>query len=168
MLPIELLRPSKPTFFHQSLWKEILKQMIYIFRHFHVPPINDGFWHHVGVSWSLGKYAIFLDDTLVYSGDGLGLNVPLKPGGAFVVGQKLENTDETSRSLFSGKLSQLNVWSVFMLADAAEMKFLNQSCSNNASGNVINWSSLENSCNSASMVVKEQPSSCKPLRKSKF
>ena len=140
--------------------------MINYYRHFHVPPISDGYWHHVGVSWLLGNYTIFLDGTLVYSGDDLGSNAPLKPGGAFVVGLKLENTDETSRSSFSGKLSQLNIWSEFIPADVAEMKFTNQSCLNRASGNVFTWSSLKDNCNC--MVVKEQPSSCKPLRKSKF
>ncbi|XP_028398842.1 sushi, von Willebrand factor type A, EGF and pentraxin domain-containing protein 1-like [Dendronephthya gigantea] len=79
-------------------------------KYFFVPPINDGYWHHLGVSWSrLGNYTIFLDSTLVYSGDGLGSNVPLKSGGAFVVGQKLGSSDGNSESSFSGKLSAVNV-----------------------------------------------------------
>ncbi|XP_028398844.1 sushi, von Willebrand factor type A, EGF and pentraxin domain-containing protein 1-like [Dendronephthya gigantea] len=133
-------------------------------KYFFVLPISDGYWHHLGVSWSrLGNYTIFLDSTLVYSGDDLGSNVSLKSGGAFVVGQKLGSSDGNSER-FSGKLSQLNVWSRFMSPDAAEMKLKNQSCLNKeALGNVFTWSSLKDNCNS--MVVMEQPSSCKPLRK---
>ncbi|XP_028398692.1 sushi, von Willebrand factor type A, EGF and pentraxin domain-containing protein 1-like [Dendronephthya gigantea] len=135
-------------------------------KYFFVPPINDGYWHHVGASWSqFGNYTIFLDGTLVYSGDDLGSNVTLKSGGAFVVGQEQgSSADGNSESSFSGKLSQLNVWSRFMSADAAERKLKNQSCLNKeALGNVFTWSSLKDNCNS--MVVMEQPSSCKPLRK---
>ncbi|XP_028408358.1 uncharacterized protein LOC114530936 [Dendronephthya gigantea] len=133
-------------------------------KHFYVPPINDGYWHHVGAWWSLGEYAIFLDSTLVYSGDHLGSMVPLKAGGIFVIGQKLQSTTGTFNSSFSGKLSQLSVWRDFhsSVADLAR-KFTNRNCSNNAFGDIINWSSLKHSY--SGMIVKEQPSLCKPLRK---
>ncbi|XP_028408476.1 uncharacterized protein LOC114531033 [Dendronephthya gigantea] len=143
----------------------IILQVRSLEMHFPVPPINDGHWHHVGASWSLGEYAIFLDGTLVYTGDGFGWGEPLKAGGVFVIGQKLKRADETSEGSFSGKLSQLNVWSEFLTVspDDVEMKTPNQSCSSNPSGNVFSWNSLEDT--QSDKVVKEQPSSCKPLRK---
>ncbi|XP_028408473.1 uncharacterized protein LOC114531032 isoform X2 [Dendronephthya gigantea] len=133
--------------------------------HFHLPPINDGHWHHVGASWSLGKYAIFLDGTLVYTGDGLGLGVPLKAGGVFVIGQKLESAGETPNGSFSGKLSQLNVWSEFLTVspDDVEINSTNRRCSSNQVGNIFIWNSFKDT--KSDKVVKEQPSSCKPLQK---
>ncbi|XP_028397244.1 neuronal pentraxin-2-like [Dendronephthya gigantea] len=153
--------------FRLKIWRErIILKFHSSKKVFLVPPINDGYWHHVGVSWSLGKYAIFLDGTLVYSGNDLGSSLPLKAGGVFVVGLKLKSTNGTPKHSFSGKLSQLNVWSEFLSTAAdVEKKFTNQSCLNIEFGDVINWSSLKDRY--GDMVVKEQPSSCKPLRKSK-
>lgn len=130
--------------------------LYYYLRHFLVPPINDGYWHHVGVTWSLGIYDVSLDDTLVYSGDNLGSGQPLKANGIFVI-----------ESSFSGKLSQLNVWSdVLSAATYLDIKSITQSCLNDEVGDVISWSSLQDS--HGGIVVKEQISSCKPLRKSKL
>ena len=120
----------------------------------------------MGAWWSLGEYAIFLDSTLVYRGSHLGAKVPLKACGVFVIGQKLQSTNGTFNSPFSGKLSQLNVLRDFGKSAAdLDWEFTNKICSNNATGNVINWGSLHHSY--SGMVVKEQPSLCKSLRKSK-
>ncbi|XP_028397351.1 sushi, von Willebrand factor type A, EGF and pentraxin domain-containing protein 1-like isoform X2 [Dendronephthya gigantea] len=151
--------------FSLTVWREmIILKLNSTKKVFHVPPINDGYWHHVGVSWYLGKYAFFLDGTLVYRGDDFGSSLPLKAGGVFVVGQKLKSTNGTSNHSSFVKLSQLNVWSEFISTAAdVENKFTNQNCLNIEFGDVINWSSLKDSY--GDMVVQEQPSSCKPLRK---
>ena len=121
----------------------------------------------MGVTWSLGQYSIYLDGTLVYSGNGLGKAMPLKANGLFVIGQKLTSTSGTfdeSKS-FSGNLSQVNIWNYdFLSAADVDIQLISQSCSN-AVGNIINWSALRE--RASEMVVKEQARSCKPLRNSK-
>ncbi|CAB3983413.1 Hypothetical predicted protein, partial [Paramuricea clavata] len=131
---------------------------------FPVPPLNDGYWHHVGITWSLGDYSIYLDGTLVYSGSGLGSGKPLRPNGVFAIGQKLLSTNGTfySGNSFSGKLSQVNVWDYdYISTPGVNMTLISQNCSNPV-GNVINWSALQDLA--SGKVVKEQPRSCKPLR----
>ena len=81
----------------------------------------------------------------VYNGVGIGSGQPLRHGGAFVID-----------SSFSGKLSQLNVWILFIFATAdVAAKLKSQSCLINEFGNVIKWSYLEDTY--GSMVVKERP-----------
>ena len=135
--------------------------------------MNDGFWHHVGVTWStydvgsLGQYSIYLDGTLVYSGKGSGSKMPLKANGVFAIGQRLLSTNGTLNAAksFSGKLSQINVWSYDVTSkNNISMKLLSQNCSNNA-GNIINWSTVLNKASEA--VAIKQRSSCNPLRDSK-
>ncbi|XP_028416200.1 sushi, von Willebrand factor type A, EGF and pentraxin domain-containing protein 1-like [Dendronephthya gigantea] len=123
-------------------------------KYFFIPPINDGYWHHVAVTWSLGIYSVSLDGILVYSGDGLSSGKPLKNDGVFVI-----------ESSFSGKLSQLNVWSDLKSATAdLDINSTTQSCLTDEVGNVINWRSLKDSYHGC-VVGIELISSCKPLRK---
>ena len=120
------------------------------------------------LAWSLGQYPIYLDGTLIYSGVARGRNtplpLPLKANGVFAIGQKLLSTDGTFDLdySFTGKLSQVNVWNGYV--DIARMASVSQSCLNHV-GNIINWSSLRGRASKA--VVKEQRSSCRPLRNSK-
>ena len=143
-----------------------------LFSEFPVPPINDGFWHHVGVTWSthvvrsLDQYSIYLDGILIYNGEALGLNMPLKAYGVFAIGQKLLSTNGTFNltNSFSGKLSQVNVWNYDAISHDVVRTTLSQSCLNDV-GNIINWSALRDRASKA--VVKEQRSSCMPLRNSR-
>lgn len=120
----------------------------------------------MGLTWFLGNYSIYLDGTLIYSGHGLGSALPLKADGIFAIGQKLLNTNGSfdNKSSFSGKLSQLNIWNSYIFFSHLDMNSMSQSCSN-AFGSIINWSTLVDWM--SGMIIKEHPSSCKPLRNSK-
>ena len=144
-------------------------QNVCCFSEFPVPPINDGFWHHVGVMWSThavwseDRYSIYLDGVLIYSGESVGSK--LKANGVFAIGQKLLSSNGTFdlENSFSGKLSQLNVWDYDVMSQD-NVSMSTTSCFNDA-GNIINWTALQDRASEA--VVKEQRSSCMPLRNGK-
>ena len=135
-----------------------------LLRTFPFPPINDGYWHHVGVTWSLGKYAVYLDGILVYSGDRLGSATPLKAGGEFIIGQLPDSSGnfDSSKS-FKGKLTQLNVWNVMLSGD--EIRSASKSCYNDV-GTILKWNTVLDETHGA--IHSEILNSCKALRQSKY
>ena len=94
----------------------------------------------MGLTWSLGNYSLYLDGTLIQSGDGFGPPTPITGGGTFHVGQRLlhDGTYDITKS-FEGKLSQVNIWDEIMTAD--EIKSISKSCYNNV-GTILDWSTV--------------------------
>ena len=129
-----------------------------------MPPFNDGHWHHVGVTWSLGKYDIYLDGVSVYSGNDLGTSAPLQAGGKFAIGQLIKSGGSffEDRS-FRGKFSQVNVWDEILTAE--EIKSISKSCYNDV-GTILAWPTVLD--NTHGNVHKEDPNSCRSLRQSKY
>ena len=136
---------------------------MFILREFPIPPINDGYWHHVSVTWSLGTYVLYLDGALISSGDNFGASEALKAGGVFYIGQKYlsDGTFDDKRS-FHGRLSQLNIWSEVLSADT--IKSTSETCYNNV-GTILDWSSVVDRINGD--IFTEPLMYCVPLRNSK-
>ena len=119
----------------------------------------------MGVTWSLGNYAIYLDGISVYSGDGFGEATPLAGAGEFHIGQVPDSStgDFDLEKSFGGNLSQLNVWNEILTAD--QISSTSKSCFNEV-GNLFNWSTVVEKKHGA--VYKESPNPCKALRQSKY
>ncbi|XP_028409788.1 uncharacterized protein LOC114532472 [Dendronephthya gigantea] len=124
------------------------------------PPIFDGYWHHVGITWSLGEYVLYIDGTLIESGEGLGPTTPVTAGGKFHIGQRYKSErsfDETKS--FAGKLTQLNMWDKIFTED--EIKSTSGSCINDV-GTILDWSTVVSKAHGA--VFKESLGLCRTLR----
>lgn len=135
------------------------------YRTFKIPPVNDGFWHHIGILWSNGNYNISLDGTFIYNGSNLGTATPLKGGGQFAIGQTMDTPGANfdSSTSFVGKLCQLNVWN--KLLEQQEVMAMSQNdCSSNL-GTVVDWRDVTRTLNGQLMVT---PSQCQSLRNGKM
>lgn len=128
-----------------------------------IPPIFDGYWHHVGITWSLGQYALYIDGALIESGNGLGPTTSLTAGGKFHIGQRyMANGNYDQKRAFAGKLTQLNVWDKILTED--EIKSTTGSCINNV-GTILDWSTVVSKAHGA--VSKEVLGLCRTLRDGK-
>uniref|UniRef100_A0A3B3T3R4 Sushi, von Willebrand factor type A, EGF and pentraxin domain-containing protein 1 n=1 Tax=Paramormyrops kingsleyae TaxID=1676925 RepID=A0A3B3T3R4_9TELE len=77
------------------------------------PAVNDGHWHHIGVSWRSvdGDWKVYIDGNLSDGGKGLSVGATI-PGGALVLGQDQDQRGKGFNPVesFVGSLSQLNLW----------------------------------------------------------
>ncbi|KAM4876293.1 sushi, von Willebrand factor type A, EGF and pentraxin domain-containing protein 1 [Thomomys bottae] len=106
------------------------------------PPVNDGSWHHIAVTWtsSGGAWKVYIDGKLSDSGTGLSVGTAIPGGGALVLGQEQDKKGEgfNPAESFVGSLSQLNLWDYVL--SPQQVKSLATSCSEDLSrGNVLAW-----------------------------
>ncbi|XP_061107701.1 sushi, von Willebrand factor type A, EGF and pentraxin domain-containing protein 1 isoform X3 [Conger conger] len=107
------------------------------------PAVNDGRWHHVGVSWRGrdGDWKVYLDGALSDGGKGLSVGTTIPGGGALVLGQDQDQKGEGFNPVesFVGSISQLNIWDCVLTAQ--QIKALATSCPKDISrGSVLAWS----------------------------
>ncbi|XP_042551824.1 sushi, von Willebrand factor type A, EGF and pentraxin domain-containing protein 1 [Dipodomys spectabilis] len=106
------------------------------------PPVNDGSWHHIAVTWtsSGGAWKVYIDGKLSDSGSGLSVGTAIPGGGALVLGQEQDKKGEgfNPAESFVGSISQLNLWDYVL--SPQQVKLLATSCSEELSrGNVLAW-----------------------------
>ena len=72
-------------------------------------PINDGYWHHVGFTWSdvIGNWLLLIDGVL-WANETISKTKSIPSGGVLTVGKLINNG--TTYNLV-GKISRLNLWS---------------------------------------------------------
>ena len=72
-------------------------------------PINDGYWHHVGFTWSdvTGSWLLLIDGVL-WATETTSTATTIPSGGVLTVGKTIDNG--TTHNLV-GKISRLNLWS---------------------------------------------------------
>ena len=72
-------------------------------------PINDGYWHHVGFTWSdvIGNWLLLIDGIL-WANETISKTKSIPSGGVLTVGKLINNG--TTYNLV-GEISRLNLWS---------------------------------------------------------
>ncbi|XP_064199793.1 sushi, von Willebrand factor type A, EGF and pentraxin domain-containing protein 1 isoform X1 [Anguilla rostrata] len=107
------------------------------------PAVNNGRWHHIGVTWRSrdGDWKVYIDGGLSDGGKGLSVGTTIPGGGALVLGQDQDQRGEGFNPVesFVGSISQLNIWDRVLTAQ--QIKSLATSCPKDISrGNVLAWS----------------------------
>ncbi|MGH0158069.1 UNVERIFIED_CONTAM: hypothetical protein FKN15_073952, partial [Acipenser sinensis] len=106
------------------------------------PSVNDGEWHHVGVSWNSidGDWKVYIDGDLSDGGKGLSMGTTIPGGGTLVLGQDQDQKGEGFNPVesFVGSISQLNIWNSSLSPE--QIKALASSCPKELRrGNVLAW-----------------------------
>ncbi|CAH2293998.1 sushi, von Willebrand factor type A, EGF and pentraxin domain-containing 1 [Pelobates cultripes] len=106
------------------------------------PPVNDGKWHHIAVSWTStdGSWKVYIDGKLSDGGRGLSAGASIPGGGALVLAQEQDKRGEgfNPAESFVGSISQLNIWDYPLTPE--QVKSLATSCPNELQkGNVLAW-----------------------------
>ncbi|XP_053321831.1 sushi, von Willebrand factor type A, EGF and pentraxin domain-containing protein 1 [Spea bombifrons] len=106
------------------------------------PPVNDGKWHHIAVSWTSmdGSWKVYIDGSLSDGGKGLSVGSSIPGGGALVLAQEQDKRGEgfNPAESFVGSISQLNIWDYPLSPD--QVKSLAVSCPYELQkGNVLAW-----------------------------
>lgn len=101
---------------------------------------NDGYWHHVCLTWSSagGRWSIIRDGKLVEGGVGLASGFVIPANGTLVLGQEQDRNGGgfSIAESFVGQLTQVNVWS--RVISPAEATKLLTDCSFQF-GDVVAW-----------------------------
>ncbi|XP_072543610.1 sushi, von Willebrand factor type A, EGF and pentraxin domain-containing protein 1 isoform X2 [Salminus brasiliensis] len=106
------------------------------------PAVNDGRWHHIGVSWRSedGDWRVYIDGSPSDGGKGLSIGSKIPGGGALVLGQDQDQRGEGFNPVesFVGSLSQLNIWDYVL--SPQQIRSLASSCPSDLQrGNVFAW-----------------------------
>ncbi|KAK3545348.1 hypothetical protein QTP70_004069 [Hemibagrus guttatus] len=106
------------------------------------PAVNDGRWHHIGVTWrnTDGDWRIYIDGSPSDGGKGLSIGRTIPGGGALVLGQDQDQRGEGFNPVesFVGSLSQLNIWDYVL--SPQQIRSLSNSCPSDLQrGNVFAW-----------------------------
>uniref|UniRef100_A0A8C2AZW3 Sushi, von Willebrand factor type A, EGF and pentraxin domain-containing protein 1 n=1 Tax=Cyprinus carpio TaxID=7962 RepID=A0A8C2AZW3_CYPCA len=106
------------------------------------PAVNDGLWHHIGVSWRSkdGDWRVYIDGIPSDGGKGLSVGTTIPGGGALVLGQDQDQRGDGFNPVesFVGTLSQLNIWNYVLTPQ--QIKSLASSCPRDLQkGNVFAW-----------------------------
>ncbi|XP_041117630.1 sushi, von Willebrand factor type A, EGF and pentraxin domain-containing protein 1 isoform X2 [Polyodon spathula] len=106
------------------------------------PSVNDGEWHHIGVSWNSidGDWKVYIDGELSDGGKGLSVGTTIPGGGTLVLGQDQDQKGEGFNPVesFVGSISQLNIWNSSLSPE--QIKALASSCPKELRrGNVLAW-----------------------------
>uniref|UniRef100_A0AAY4CTR2 Sushi, von Willebrand factor type A, EGF and pentraxin domain-containing protein 1 n=1 Tax=Denticeps clupeoides TaxID=299321 RepID=A0AAY4CTR2_9TELE len=106
------------------------------------PAVNDGRWHHIGVSWRSedGDWRVYIDGNPTDGGKNLSIGTTIPGGGALVLGQDQDQRGEGFNPVesFVGSLSQLNIWDHVL--SSQQIRALASSCPDDlARGNVFAW-----------------------------
>uniref|UniRef100_A0A8B9HXL3 Sushi, von Willebrand factor type A, EGF and pentraxin domain-containing protein 1 n=1 Tax=Astyanax mexicanus TaxID=7994 RepID=A0A8B9HXL3_ASTMX len=106
------------------------------------PAVNDGQWHHIGVSWRSedGDWRVYIDGSPSDGGKGLSIGSKIPGGGALVLGQDQDQRGEGFNPVesFVGSLSQLNIWDYVL--SPQQIRSLASSCPSDLQrGNVFAW-----------------------------
>ncbi|TSN12231.1 Sushi, von Willebrand factor type A, EGF and pentraxin domain-containing protein 1 [Bagarius yarrelli] len=106
------------------------------------PAVNDGQWHHIGVTWrnTDGDWRIYIDGSLSDGGKGLSMGRTIPGGGALVLGQDQDQRGEGFNPVesFVGSLSQLNIWNYVL--SSQQIRSLASACPTDLQrGNVFAW-----------------------------
>ena len=121
--------------------------------------MNDGFWHHVCVSWEnkAGSWKIYKDGVLRASGSGLEAGHVIKKKGILTIGQEQDSFggDFDPSQNYIGELTDLNIWN--RVLDANKILKLSKSC-HKGRGNVKKWSDFKVGIRGDVRVIS--PSAC--------
>ncbi|KAG7461968.1 hypothetical protein MATL_G00196770 [Megalops atlanticus] len=106
------------------------------------PAVNNGRWHHIGVTWRSadGDWRVYIDGNLSDGGKGLSVGTTIQGGGALVLGQDQDQKGEGFNPVesFVGSISQLNIWNYVLTPQ--QIKALATSCPKDVfRGNVLAW-----------------------------
>ncbi|XP_069096987.1 sushi, von Willebrand factor type A, EGF and pentraxin domain-containing protein 1 isoform X1 [Pleurodeles waltl] len=106
------------------------------------PPVNDGKWHHIAVTWTStdGSWNVYIDGKISDGGKGLSEGLEIPGGGALVLAQEQDQRGEgfNPAESFVGSISQVNVWDHVLLSQ--EVLLLATSCPEKLKrGNVLAW-----------------------------
>ncbi|KAG2466627.1 SVEP1 protein, partial [Polypterus senegalus] len=107
------------------------------------PSVNDGKWHHIGVTWNNtdGDWKVYIDGKMSDGGKGLAVDSIIPGGGSLVLGQDQDLKGEGFNPVesFVGSISQMNVWDYALLPE--QIKALASSCPKDLHrGNLFAWS----------------------------
>ncbi|XP_076145380.1 sushi, von Willebrand factor type A, EGF and pentraxin domain-containing protein 1 isoform X2 [Alosa pseudoharengus] len=107
------------------------------------PAVNDGLWHHIGVSWSSedGDWRVYIDGSPSDGGKGLSVGTFIPGGGVLVLGQDQDQRGEGFNPVesFVGSLSQLHIWNYVL--SSQQIRALANGCPGDLSrGTVFAWS----------------------------
>ncbi|XP_028660616.2 LOW QUALITY PROTEIN: sushi, von Willebrand factor type A, EGF and pentraxin domain-containing protein 1 [Erpetoichthys calabaricus] len=107
------------------------------------PSVNDGKWHHIGVTWNNtdGDWKVYIDGKMSDGGKGLAVDSVIPGGGSLVLGQDQDLKGEGFNPVesFVGSISQMNVWDYVLLPE--QIKALASSCPKELHrGNLFAWS----------------------------
>ena len=120
---------------------------------------NDGYWHHICVSWEnkAGSWEIYKDGVLQDSGSGLKTGYRIQTYGILTIGQDQDSLggDFDASQSYVGELTDLNMWNKVL--NASEVNNLSNSC-NGGRGNVKKWSDFKVGIRGDVRVVS--PSAC--------
>ncbi|XP_064805637.1 neuronal pentraxin-1-like [Oncorhynchus masou masou] len=104
--------------------------------------INDGKWHHIGITWTTrdGMWEAFQDGVLRGSGENLAPYHPIKPQGVLVLGQEQDTLGGgfDATQAYVGELANLNMWDRKL--SIGEIYNLATCNSKAQTGNVFSWS----------------------------
>ncbi|XP_055055760.2 sushi, von Willebrand factor type A, EGF and pentraxin domain-containing protein 1 isoform X1 [Misgurnus anguillicaudatus] len=106
------------------------------------PAVNDGLWHHIGVSWRSmdGDWRVYIDGSPSDGGKGLSTGSSIPGGGALVLGQDQDQRGDGFNPVesFVGTLSQLNIWNDVLTPQ--QIRSLASSCPHDLQkGNIFAW-----------------------------
>ncbi|XP_048039857.1 sushi, von Willebrand factor type A, EGF and pentraxin domain-containing protein 1 isoform X2 [Megalobrama amblycephala] len=106
------------------------------------PAVNDGLWHHIGVSWRSkdGDWRVYIDGSPSDGGKGLSVGTTIPGGGALVLGQDQDQRGDGFNPVesFVGTVSQLNIWNYVL--SPQQIRSLASSCPRDLQkGNVFAW-----------------------------
>ncbi|XP_063042299.1 sushi, von Willebrand factor type A, EGF and pentraxin domain-containing protein 1 isoform X3 [Engraulis encrasicolus] len=106
------------------------------------PAVNDGLWHHIGVSWRSddGDWRVYIDGSPSDGGKGLSVGTFIPGGGVLVLGQDQDQRGEGFNPVesFVGSLSQLHIWNYVL--SSQQIRALANGCPGDLRrGNVFAW-----------------------------
>ncbi|KAK3699011.1 hypothetical protein QZH41_019033 [Actinostola sp. cb2023] len=124
------------------------------------PPIFDGKWHHLCLTWdnTAGSYNMYIDGVVTVQGNGLRTGYVI-PKGTFLLGQDQDSYKGGFDSIqsFQGNLSSANMWDKVLTPQ--EVSALSKSCPTRE-GNIIKWSTLKDKNNARGSVTTIYSSFC--------
>ncbi|MGH0118848.1 UNVERIFIED_CONTAM: hypothetical protein FKN15_001195 [Acipenser sinensis] len=102
---------------------------------------NDGLWHFVCVSWTRddGRWAIYMDGSVVGSGDKLFPSNDIGQNGVFIIGQEQDTFGSSFKKeeSFTGNITQLHVWN--QVLNSSAIQSMARDCSVISEGLFFTW-----------------------------
>ena len=123
-----------------------------------LPPINDGHWHHICITWTNvnGKSLVFVDGVLKFTELGYKVDVTIPGGGIMRIGQQqgVLGGNHSPEYSYDGKFAKINMWST-ALDDSVIVALWSSPGAEN--GDAISWRGMRTALISGNVMVEDVP-----------
>lgn len=145
-------------FYYLTLPVFLSKQVLSCYRELSVSA-NDGYWHHICLSWenTAGSLKFYKDGVLSAHRTNFKTGYTIRPGGSLVLGQDQDSLAGSFHSVqsFQGIMANLNVWDYVLCPDIIAR--ISKACLSEELGTVYKWADLKHGVKGKPRVLVPSP-----------